>query len=100
MSQTSGNELVCEISRMLFSTYKSTFDELFSPSCPKNDIRWISRLRFCMKCRDVIPGIDDARSENLGVGRRVVIGGQNLPYCGLNSANVFCTKKEAKKNLY
>ena len=30
MSQTSGNELVCEISLMLSSTYKSSFDELFS----------------------------------------------------------------------
>ena len=31
MSQTSGNELVCEISRMLLITYKSSFDELFPP---------------------------------------------------------------------
>ena len=33
MSQTSGNELVCEISRMLFITYKSSFDELFPRCC-------------------------------------------------------------------
>ena len=33
MSQTSGNELVCEISRTFFSTYKSSFDELFPPCC-------------------------------------------------------------------